>query len=123
MNALLFAAGIWCAITWALHTFAGGRSIAKPLLAAGDLKDTPKYTQFYCWHIVTILLAAMAGGLVYAAFVPGSEDLALLLSVLAFALGAWGLVLPKAVGQSFSQMPQGFLLLPIGLLGLAGLAL
>ena len=123
MNALLLMAGIWCAITWGIHTFAGGRAIARPLLAAGDLRDTPKYTQFYCWHIVTILLAVMAGGLVYAAFVPGSEDLALLVIGLALALAVWGLVLPKAVGQSFGEMPQGFLLLPIGLLGLAGLAL
>ena len=123
MNTLLFMAGIWCAITWAIHTFAGGRVVAKPLLAAADLQDTPKYTQFYCWHIVTIVLAGMAGGLVYAAFVPGAADLALLVIALAFALGLWGLVLPRAVGQSFSQMPQGFLLLPIGLLGLAGLVL
>ncbi len=122
MNTLLLVAGIWCAITWAIHTFVGGRSSARPLLAAGDLKDTPKYTQFYCWHIVTILLAAMAGGLIYAAFAPGAEDLALLVAGIAIALALWGLVLPRAVGQSFAKMPQGFLLLPIGLLGLAGLA-
>lgn len=123
MNTLLLLAGLWCAIAWGLHTFLGGRSIARPLLAAGDLRDTPKFTQFYCWHIVTILLATMAGGLVYAAFVPGAEDLAVLLVGLAFALAVWGLALPRAVGQSFGQMPQGFLLLPIGVLGLAGLAL
>ena len=122
MNTLLLAAGIWCAITWGIHTFLGGRSIAKPLLAAEDLRDTPKYTQFYCWHIVTILLAAMAGGLIYAAFIPGADDLALLVAGLAVALAVWGLILPRAVGQSFAEMPQGFLLLPIGLLGLAGLA-
>ena len=123
MNAFFLAAGIWCAVAWGLHTFLGGRAIARPLLAAGDLQDTPKYTQFYCWHIVTILLAVMAAGLVYAAFVPGAEDVALLVVGLAFALAVWGLALPKAVGQTFGEMPQGFLLLPIGLVGLAGLAL
>ena len=122
MNTFFLVAGIWCAITWGIHTFLGGRAVAEPLLAAGDLRDTPKYTQFYCWHIVTILLAAMAGGLIYAAFAPGAEDLALLVAGLAIALAVWGLILPRAVGQSFGQMPQGWLLLPIGLLGLAGFA-
>lgn len=121
MNTLFLVAGVLCAIVWGIHTFGGGRTVAIPLRVATGLSDTPKFTQLYCWHLVTIVLAVMAFGLIYAAFVPSAEDLAGLIVVLAMAFCALGLAMPRAFGQTFKEMPQGFLFLPIGLLGLAGL--
>ena len=80
----------------------------------------PKWTQFYCWHLVTITLAAMALGLGYAAFVPTAADLATMIALLAATFGLFGLILPPRIGQRYAEMPQGFLLLPVGVLALVG---
>ena len=120
MNAWLLVASLLALGCWGIHTFVGERTVARPLVAAGDLDAVPKWTQFYCWHLVTITLAVMAFGLGYAAFVPSALDVALLIAALATAFGLFGLVLPRRVGRTYEEMPQGFLLLPIGLLALVG---
>ena len=121
MNTWWLVAGLATAAVWAVHTFVGQGTVARPLTAAGDLEAVPKWTQFYCWHLVTITLAVMALGFGYAAFAPTAADVAATVTALAIAFGLFGLVLPGRVGQSFATMPQGPLLLPIGLLGLIGM--
>ena len=120
MNTWLFAASLAAACCWGVHTFVGERTVARPLIASPGLDAVPKWTQFYCWHLVTITLAVMALGLGYAAFVPAALDVALLIAALAIAFGLFGIVLPRRIGRSYAEMPQGFLLLPIGLLALVG---
>ena len=120
MNVWLLIASVACAATWAIHTFVGELTIVRPFVSATGLDPVPKWTQFYCWHLVTLTLAAMALGLAYAAFEPAANDVALLIAILALAFGAFGLLLPSRVGQHFATMPQGLLLMPIGLVALVG---
>lgn len=56
------AAGL-AALTFLVHTFVGGRVVARPLLADGHLPRASKWLSYYCWHIATVLLAAMAATL------------------------------------------------------------
>lgn len=121
MNVWLFSASVVTAAIWGIHTFLGGRSIAQPLISANDLESVPKWTQYYCWHVVTITLAVMAIGLGYAAFVPDASDIAILIGLLAAAFSVFGLILPKRVNVSYAEMPQGFLFLPVA--GLVAIAL
>ncbi len=101
-----------------LHIVAGGRAIARPLIDARDIGETAKYTNYYCWHLVSIVLVLMSAGFFFAAFRPDPSDLTLLLTAIAAAFAVWGIVLPVSVGQSYGQMPQGWLFVPIAALGL-----
>ncbi len=47
--------GAWTCV----HIFIGGPEIAAPLLAS-DMRKTPKYTQYFCWHIVSATIGALA---------------------------------------------------------------
>ena len=106
----------------AIHVFAGGPTIARPLLRAGDLEDTPKYTQYYCWHLVSIALVMMAAQFAGAALVPTQTALGLSGTLTAAGFAAWGVVLPPLVGQSYVDMPQGWLFVPVAILGGIGCA-
>ena len=121
MNYLLMAAGALSALVCLIHCFAGGPTIAKPLLNAKDLHPVPKYTQYYCWHLVSITLALMAAGLLLGGWRAESRDLAWLMTGLAGAFCIWGLVLPIMAKQTYRNLPQGLLFAPITLLGLGGL--
>ncbi|MDJ1158131.1 hypothetical protein QNA08_07790 [Chelatococcus sp. SYSU_G07232] len=115
----LAAAALLSAATALIHTFLGGREIAVPLLAARDLAPVPKLTAYYCWHMVTLLLFAMAVGFALAAAGRG-EGLATGLTILAalFALLSLGLVVGYRVNPW--HMPQWALFLPIALCGALG---
>ena len=75
-NFWLLAAGVAATITTLIHIFAGGPTVAAPLLAARDIAETPKLTNYYCWHIVTITLAAMSFAFIYASIMPGEVAMA-----------------------------------------------
>ena len=57
---LLWAASVSSLATFAVHTFIGGVYVARPLLADRALPKAAKWLAYYCWHIVTMLLFAMA---------------------------------------------------------------
>lgn len=87
--ALWGAAGA-SAATFFVHVFAGGVHAARPLLADRALPRASKWLNFYCWHIVSVLIAAMAAA--FAAAASGVFDRAAAaygpVSVLAGALAA-----------------------------------
>jgi len=115
---LLVAAGLSAAVCL-IHTFAGGRTIARPLLKA-DLHPVPKYVTYYCWHIVTIVLAVIAVMFALAGVSEDSLDLGWVATVLVAAFCLLGLAVPPIKKQKYSQMPQGWLFLPITILGITG---
>ncbi|MFK7965041.1 MAG: hypothetical protein AB8C46_13845 [Burkholderiaceae bacterium] len=121
MNHFLIAAGAATGLIWALHTFAGQVTVARPLLDAPDLAHTPKHTQFYCWHIVTLLLLALPAAFVFAALAPQHIALAWMATGIVTAMSVLGLVLPPLTGERYLDMPQGWLFLPVAVLGFAGL--
>ncbi|MEM8572134.1 MAG: hypothetical protein AAGG56_14685 [Pseudomonadota bacterium] len=105
----------------ALHLFLGGRTIAVPLLTAPGLNDRVRNVQYFCWHIATIALALQAIVFAVAALQPGETSLAIVGTALAGAIGLLGLAIPPLRGISYRTMPQGWLFVPVTVLGLAGL--
>lgn len=77
------AASVIALITFGIHTFVGGVFVARPLLAARDLTPASRWLNYYCWHIVTVLLLAMSGGYAWAATRVGALDLAAFMTLLA----------------------------------------
>ncbi|MEO0637088.1 MAG: hypothetical protein AAFY73_10610, partial [Pseudomonadota bacterium] len=70
-------AGFICLI----HIFAGGRESVPPLLSS-DMESLPKYTNYYCWHLVSLTLAAMAAAYAFAAAYPSAWELAVAATLL-----------------------------------------
>lgn len=119
MNTPFLVAAALSVAVCLIHTFAGGRTIAVPLLKA-DLHPVPKYVTYYCWHIVTIVLAAIAVMYAFAGMRADSLDLGWVATVLVAAFCLLGLAVPPLKKQKYSQMPQGWLFLPIAILGITG---
>lgn len=107
-------------LTAGVHTFAGEVWIARPLLAASDLRRVPKLTAFYCWHMVTILLFAMAAGFARAASVAEAHELGVACTALAGAFAVWNIALVAGSRISPVLMPQWALFLPILVFGALG---
>lgn len=120
MNAYFVGAAITSALVCGLHLFLGGPQIAGPLLRS-EMRSVPKYTNYYCWHLVTIVLAAMPIGFAIAATHAPSRELAVLMTGLAAAFSAWSLGLVLWKKQSLLLMPQWALFAPVALLGALGL--
>jgi hypothetical protein len=122
MNHWLLLAGLAAGATCAVHVLLGGREIARPMLASNDLHRIVRLTNYYCWHMVTIVLAGMAGAFAYAAWHPASIELAAVFTLLAasFAVLSLGLIAVYRVRPLL--MPQWILFLAITALGVAGLA-
>ncbi len=120
MNPWLVAAALAAFATFAIHTVVGGREIAGPLLAAHGLARIPRLTVYYCWHMVTILLLAMALALAWAAR-HANPPLVVLVLLLAVAFTALSLGLVAAYRVSPWHLPQWSLFLLIAVLSGLGL--
>lgn len=120
MNGWFASAAALSAVTCAIHIIPGGREIARPLLASGDLAQVPKYTSYYCWHMVTITLAALAAAFGWAAADPRAGEAAIVATALSLAFAVWSLALIARFKLPPLQYPQWALFLPIAALGLAG---
>lgn len=108
MNIMLAIASVLTAITWGIHTFVGGPTIAKPLLQS-PLEPVAKLTSYYCWHVVTLTLAAMAVAYAYAAFVESAVDVAIFVTALALAYMGWSVVLTLWKRRTIADLPQWIL--------------
>lgn len=121
MNIWLFLAGISAVFTGLVHTFVGQKFVVRPLLAAKTFDHISRYTNYYCWHIVTIVLFSMAGMFFYAATHAESLELAWLATFYALAFVIWSLAMIMTHKLRFKHFPQWALILPTALLGLIGL--
>lgn len=70
-------------ITFAVHTFVGGRFAARPLLDAHDFHKASRWLNYFTWHMATVMLLVMTAGFAWAATHPDALDVALLLTVMA----------------------------------------
>lgn len=121
MESILFgSAGALAAIWLAVHTFVGGRQIARPLLEATELPPVVRHTQYLCWHFTTVAIAAMAAFFLLAA-TTGLTAYATSATVLALGFLVVGVGLVFSLGEAHARLPQGWLFLPVAGLGLAGL--
>lgn len=118
---ILFAGGlsaIWCLV----HIFMGGPQVARPLLAATDLEKSAKYVAYYCWHLVSISLGMMSLLFLWPALWGGSNDLAILGTVMAALFAMWGIGLGQFSKSDlrFAELPQGWLFVRVAILGVWG---
>ncbi|MBO6512863.1 MAG: hypothetical protein JJ974_02710 [Phycisphaerales bacterium] len=60
MITVSFILAAYTAIIALIHTFAGGRAIAKPLISDQRIEPAVVWTMYACWHIVTLLLFMIA---------------------------------------------------------------
>jgi hypothetical protein len=121
METILFgSAGALAAIWLAVHTFVGGRQIARPLVEATSLSPVVRHTQYLCWHFTTVAIAAMAAFFLLAA-TTGLTAYATSATVLAMGFFVVGVGLVFSLGEAHARLPQGWLCLPVAGLGLAGL--
>ena len=121
MNVYLATAAGFSLFTALLHTFLGGREIARPLLDASDINDVAKYTNYYCWHLVTIALFAMAVSFAWTSMNPAAQALAVCWTAIATLFALWSIALVVWKEQSIVAMPQWGLFTAIAVLGLLGL--
>lgn len=123
MNSYLMAAAGLSALTCGAHVFAGGPSVARPVLADDALDPVVKYTVYYCWHLVTLVLVAMPAGFALGALRPGSQDVAAVMTALSGAFTLWNVALIAWRYRQPWQLPQWTLFGPITVLGALGLVL
>ena len=116
----LYTAASISTLTLLAHIFGGGKSIAKPVLDS-DLDNEPKYASYYCWHMVTIVIAFMAVCFVFTALAIASVDLAIAATVLAGLFTLWSIFLTVWKKQTVLTLPQWILFLPIAISGYLGI--
>jgi len=117
------AAAALSLLTLGVHLFLGGPGVARPVLAARELDPVAKYTSYYCWHLVSMVIAAMTAAYVRAALEPHARDLAILVTALAAGFAVWSLALAVWKRQRIMVLPQWILFLPIAVLGVVGLVM
>lgn len=109
LNVWLLIAGALSTVAVLVHVLVGGREIARPLLDADNLDDVVKFTSYYCWHLVTFTLVAMAVTFGLAALDPSLQPAAWVFFALAVSFAGWSFVLAVRVGGALLKLPQWFL--------------
>lgn len=101
----------WCL----LHFFGGGATIAKPLRQASSLDHTVMATMWMCWHMVTATLFLM--GVFFVMGLVWGTAYVVAGTLLAAAIAVAGIGAKYALGTSFAVLFQGWLFVPIAVLG------
>ena len=117
------AASAIALLTFGVHTFVGGVFVVRPLLAARDLTPASRWLNYYCWHLVTVVLLFMAAGFAWAAGQPTAADLATMLtamSVVFSPLCAWVALKGRIAPWRFPATTLFLLVAVAGLVGLFG---
>lgn len=102
-----------------VHIVVGGRQIARPLRASA-LDPVVRDTQYLCWHFTSVAICGMAVFFALAA-VSGIAAYAVAGVGLAAGFCVCGVGLVIAMRQRHADLPQGWLFLPVALLGLWGI--
>lgn len=121
MNLWFLSAAVAAAVTFSVHFFVGGRFIARPLLAAEGLNPVTKYTAYYCWHLVSIVLAGIALAFFRAGLFSGGRELAAASVLFSAAAATLSLTIISRWKLSWFKFPQWILFVIVTLLGAGGL--
>mgnify|MGYP001597571933 CR=1 FL=1 len=108
-------AGIWALV----HLIIGGRQVERSLAADRSLEPVVRETMLYCWHLVTGFLMLMTVFLGLGAW--GNLEMALAGTLMATSTAAIGIVLAPMRKISYVLLPEGWLFVPIAVLGCWGL--
>ncbi len=123
INIWYLIAGILAFSVCLLHIFLGGKEAARPLLNTTALNSVAKYTNYYCWHMVSITIAALGIMFICSGLMPQAYPLAYFATILAGLFSVWNLTLYFAKRKEFRvwyALPQWLLFLPIAVFGLIG---
>jgi len=120
MNIWFALAAGTSAATCALHLVLGGRVVARPLLDVRGLGVVPKFTAYYCWHLVTIAIAVVAIAFALAAAFPAAAPFGLAAAMVSAAFSLWSLAMVALYRLPLRLFPQWLLFLPAAGAGLAG---
>lgn len=115
------AASAAALLSFAAHTFVGGRIIAARVLAGPAMAGRARLSFRYCWHFVTVELALVAAGYAFLFSAPANAALASFLAANAAMVSLVAIVLARGEGVSPLTMPPTTLGALIAVLGAAGL--
>ncbi len=107
------------------HILLGGKFAARPLLDTAELNPVAIYTNYYCWHMVSIVIADMGVLFFLAAMWPDANMLAWVGVIFGALFSGWNMALYLMTRQSFRhwyELPQWLLFAPIFVLGMIGLS-
>lgn len=119
-NWLLSAAG-FSTLIFLVHYFAGGREIVPSLLAAKDIGRISKFTNYYCWHLVSITLASLAIAFTWAGLDTSQSALAIMATGLSGLFCLWSLAMIYIHKLKLWHFPQWALFIPPTILGFIAL--
>jgi len=99
MTLFLWAAAVSAAVTFVVHTFIGGKFVARPLLADAGLPKASKWLNYFCWHNTTIVIAFVAAIYAWLASTAPQTAIIIALSSLttAFSLLSAGVALKGGI--------------------------
>jgi uncharacterized membrane protein HdeD (DUF308 family) len=106
MTFFLWGAAASAAITFAIHTFAGGKAVARPLLADENLPKASKWLNYYCWHITTVVIAFIAAMFARLAITAPQTDIIFALSSLTTILSLLSAGVAIKAGVNPLQFPS-----------------
>ena len=113
-------ASVLSLITFGVHTFIGGKYVARPLLASRELPTASLWLNYFTWHMATVMLLIMAGGFGWAASAPEAFDVAVLLMLMAAAFSPLCIWVAIKGGIAPWRFPASWLFLLILAAGLWG---
>lgn len=113
-------AAVLSLITFGVHTFVGGRFVARPLLASSELPKASLWLNYFTWHMATVMLVIMAAGFGWAATSPDHFDVAVLLMAMAAAFSPLCIWVALKGGIAPWRFPASWLFLMILVAGLWG---
>jgi hypothetical protein len=106
MTFFLWGAAASAAITFAIHTFAGGKAVARPLLADESLPKEVKWLNYYCWHITSVVIAFIAAMFAWLALTAPQADIIIALSSLTAVLSLLSAGVAVKAGVNPLQFPS-----------------
>jgi len=122
-NRWLLGAGVLAILTDVVHLFGGGPAIVDPLMASA-LGDEPRLVLLSVWHMATVAMGLSGLAFILAAKSRNSDamrPLVIFISVMWIGFGLSFVWVAASEGASLlDPLNQPILLLPVGLLGMAG---
>ena len=118
---LLLAAGVLSLLTALTHLVVGGHFIVRPLLRAADFRPVSKFTTYYAWHLVTIVLFTMSSGFFFAAAVPDQRPLVIVFAIISGAASVLNFGVIIYFKQKPTRLIQWIFFVPITILAVLAL--
>jgi hypothetical protein len=114
------AAAVLSMVTFGVHTFIGGKFVARPLLASIELPRASLWLNYFTWHMATVMLLFMSAGFAFAASRPDATDVAALLTLMAATFSPLCIWVAIKGGISPWRFPASWLFALIALVAFFG---